>query len=147
MAETATVDGTAEYDARTYETTVQTRSIPVAFRNAALTWYDSRCPVSEVDHEELLDVAHVLSWSDHPEHRTDPGNVMVLDKTHHAAFDRGLFTVDDDYRLRVVPDFATESDVLEGTLREQHGERLRFPTYRRPSAEFLARHNETLDWW
>ena len=136
-----------QYEAKTYETTVQARSMPVAFREAALSWYDSQCPVSGVDHDGLLDVAHVLPWNDHPEYRTDPENVLVLDKTHHEAFDRGLYTVDDDYRLRVAPDFETESDVLEGTLLEQRGERVDFPRSRRPSTEFLSQHNETLNWW
>lgn len=136
-----------QYEARTYETTVQARSMPVAFRRAALSWYDSRCPVSGVDHDGLLDVAHVLSWSDHPEYRTDPGNVLVLDKTHHEAFDRGLFTFDDEYRLRVAPDFETESDVLEGTLLDQQGDTVGFPGSRRPSPDYLQQHNETLAWW
>ncbi|WP_459889406.1 HNH endonuclease [Halostagnicola bangensis] len=41
----------------------------------------------------LLDMAHVLSWSDYPEYRADLTNVLPLTKTHHAAFDRGLYTI------------------------------------------------------
>lgn len=141
-----TGDGADRYEARTYETTARARSLPAAFRDAALSWYESRCPVSGVDREGLLDVAHVRSWSDHPDHRTDPGNVIVLDKTHHAAFDRGLFTLDDGYRLRVAPDLSTESDLLGRTLFDQAGERVRFPGPRRPSPDHLAAHNESLDW-
>lgn len=70
------------------------------------------CPISGVDHPELLDVAHVLSWSDYPEHRADLTNVLPLSETHHAAFDRELFTTDRDYRLRVNPSFNTQSGVL-----------------------------------
>lgn len=136
-----------EYEARTYETTVQARSLPVAFRDAALSWYDSRCPISGVDHEGLLDVAHVLPWSDHPNVRTDPGNVVVLDKTHHEAFDRGLFTLDADHRLRVAPDFTTESDLLRRTLVDRAGDRISIPGPRPPSADHLREHNATLDWW
>lgn len=115
-------------------------------RDAALSWYDSRRPVSGVDHEGLLDVAHVLPWSDYPEHRTDPENV-VLDKTHHEAFDRGLFTLDAGNYLRVAPDFTTESDVLRRTLVEQAGDRIPIPGPRPPSADHLREHNTTLDWW
>lgn len=136
-----------QYEARTYETTVQARSIPVAFREAVLEWYGSRCPVSGVDHRGLLDVAHVLPWSEHPDRRSDPENVVVLDKTHHEAFDRGLFTFDDKYRLRVSPEFATGSDVLERTLLGRSGERVQFPDTRRPSSDFIREHNRTLEWW
>lgn len=135
-----------EYEANTYETTVQTRSMPAAFRDAVLSWYDTRCPVSGVDHAGLLDVAHVLSWSDHPDVRTDPENVLVLDKTHHEAFDRGLFTIDDGYRLQVVPDFSTESRLLRESLVDRNGQQLTFPGPRRPSPEYLETHNEALDW-
>lgn len=135
-----------EYEADTYETTVTARSIPTAFRDAVLSWYDHRCPVSGVDHEGLLDVAHVRSWSDHSEIRTDPGNVLVLDKTHHAAFDRGLFTIDESHRLQVAPDFTTESDLLRESLVDCDGQQIRFPGSRRPASEYLRRHNEALDW-
>lgn len=144
----ATTDGETDhqYEARTYETAVQARSMPVAFREAALEWYGSRCPVSGVDHEGLLDVAHVLPWSEHPTHRSDPRNVVVLDKTHHQAFDRGLFTFDDGYRLRVSPEFSTDSDVLERTLLGRNGERVQFPDTREPSPEYIREHNENLAW-
>lgn len=146
-ASASDVDPTQQYEARTYETTVQGRSLPVAFRDAALAWYGSRCPVSGVDREGLLDVAHVLPWSDHPEYRTDPENVMVLDKTHHEAFDRGLFTLDDEYCLHVAPEFSTESDVLETTLLDREGDRVAFPDARAPAADHLREHNTTLAWW
>lgn len=148
-SEDTTVDSTVvpEYEARTYETTVAARSMPVAFRDAVLSWYDSRCPVSGVDHHGLLDVAHVLAWSDHPDHRTDPENVLVLDKTHHEAFDRGLFTFDGEMRLHVTPEFQTESDHLRSTLLDRGGTRVTFPSSRRPSGDYLGEHNAALDWW
>jgi putative restriction endonuclease len=135
-----------EYEARTYETTVKARSMPAAFRDAVLSWYEMRCPVSGVDHAGLLDVAHVLSWSDHPDIRTDPGNVLPLDKTHHEAFDRGLFTIDDSSRLQVKPGFSTESDLLRESLVDRDGQQLTLPSSRRPAPAYLRSHNEAFDW-
>lgn len=134
------------YEATTYESAVQARSIPTAFRDAVLSWYDTRCPVSGIDQAELLDVAHILSWSDYPDHRTDPENVFALDKTHHEAFDRGLFTIDEEYCLQVAPEFTTESDLLAETLLKRDGEKLPFAMDHRPSADRLTTHNATLDW-
>ena len=70
-----------------YETTVQARAVDPEFRVTVLSRYDRTCPVSGVDHPDLLDVAHVLSWSDYPEHRADLANVLSLSKTHDVAFD------------------------------------------------------------
>jgi putative restriction endonuclease len=90
-----------------------------------------------------LDVAHVLSWSDYPEYRADISNVLALSKTHHAAFDRELFTIDREYRLRVNPAFETESELLQRTVLDQAGERI---TVRSEclNPKFLTNHNAAL---
>ncbi|WP_221621740.1 HNH endonuclease, partial [Halocatena pleomorpha] len=111
----------AELRAGTYETTVHARTVDPEFRATVLARYDQTCPLSGVDQPGLLDVAHVLSWRDYPEHRADLANVLALSKTHHAAFDRGLFTIDRDYRLHVNPSFETESDLLQRTIIERAG--------------------------
>jgi len=155
-AKPAVVDGSDEtaessgdgwtYEAREYETTVGARSLPAAFRDAVLSRYDTECPVSGVDHPGLLDVAHVLSWSDHESLRTDPGNVLALDKTHHAAFDAGLYTLDADFRLHVAPAFETDSDLLRRTLLDRDGEQVGLDTDLLDPAH-LERRNRALDWW
>jgi putative restriction endonuclease len=128
-----------------YETTVQARAMDPEFRVTVLSRYDRTCPVSGVDHPGLLDVAHVLSWSDYPEHRADLGNVLPLSKTHHAAFDRELFTIDRDYRLRVNPSFETQSDVLQRTVLDQAGEPVQIPN-QSITPTHLAQHNKAIEW-
>ncbi|WP_237561065.1 HNH endonuclease [Halococcus sediminicola] len=131
--------------ASTYETTVQARSVDPEFRATILERYGATCPVSGVDYPALLDVAHVLSWSEYPDCRADPTNVLPLSKTHHAAFDRELFTIDQDYRLQVNPEFDTESEILRTTIVDNDGAPVPFRN-QKPDAEYLNRHNETLDW-
>jgi putative restriction endonuclease len=134
------------YTASEYETVVGARSVPSAFREAVLGRYGDVCPVSGIDHRRLLDIAHVLPWSEDKTWRTDPRNVLALSKTHHAAFDEGLFTLDTDDRLHVSPEFETESDHLRRTLLNQDGERLDLPTDALAS-DCVQRHNESLSWW
>jgi putative restriction endonuclease len=98
-----------------------------------------------VDHPGLLDVAHVLSWSDYPEYRADLSNVLALSKTHHAAFDRELFTIDQDYRLRVNPEFETESDVLQRTIIDREGERISLQE-ESLNPQYVSQHNAALEW-
>ena len=71
--------------------------------------------------------------------------MLPLSKTHHAAFDRELFTIDEEYRLRVNPDFETESDVLQRTIVEQHGERIGVPDGTLDLA-YVQQHNSTIEW-
>lgn len=136
-----------EYTAKTYETTVDARSLPKAFRVGVLDRYNHTCPISGVDHDRLLDVAHILPWSDYPEHRTDPGNVLLLSKTHHAAFDAGLFTLDSSCRLRVDPTFETESDHLRQTLLDRAGEQVSLPVDASVMDSYLTERNQGhLNW-
>jgi putative restriction endonuclease len=137
-----------EFTAETYETVVKARSLPAWFRPEILDRYDHTCPVSGVDHDRLLDVAHVLPWSDFPESRTDPANVLCLSKTHHAAFDAGLFTLDKSCRLRVSPEFETDSELLQRTLLDRAGEHIELPVDSAVMGGHLRKHNTRyLDWW
>jgi putative restriction endonuclease len=131
--------------AGTYEATVHARAVDPEFRATVLSHHDRTCPISGVDHPGLLDVAHVLSWSDYPEYRADLANVLPISKTHHAAFDRGVFTIDQDHRLQVNPSFETDSEVLQRTIIDQDGERIAVPA-ESLSAEYVAQHNAELGW-
>lgn len=121
------------------------RSFDPEFRATVLSRHDRTCPISGVDHPGLLDVAHVLSWSDYPEYRADLSNVLALSKTHHAAFDRELFTIDQNYRLCVNPEFETESDVLQRTIINREGERISIPDGSLES-QYVTQHNASLEW-
>lgn len=145
-ADGSTSSAGEEMMAGTYETTVHARSVDPEFRATVLREYDRTCPVSCVDHEELLDVAHVLSWSEYPKRRADLGNVLPLSKTHHAAFDRGLFTIDSEYRLRVAPSFETESELLQRTIVDRAGERVAIPDGGVETA-YLREYNERVGWF
>lgn len=131
--------------AATYETTVVARSVDPEFRATVLSRHDGTCPVSHVDHPALLDVAHVLPWSEYPDHRADLGNVLPLSKTHHAAFDQELFTIDSNYRIRVNPEFDTQSDILQRTIIEQAGEQVPFGETG-PEPTYLQEYNQKLAW-
>jgi len=131
--------------AGTYEATVHARAVDPEFRATVLSRHGRSCPISGVDHPGLLDVAHVLSWSDYPEYRADLSNVLALSKTHHAAFDRELFTIDQDYRLRVNPAFETESDVLQRTIIDRIGEQISLPDDSL-KPQYVAQHNAALEW-
>jgi putative restriction endonuclease len=129
----------------TYKATVHARSVDPEFRATVLSRHDRTCPISGVDHPGLLDVAHVLSWSGYPEHRADLSNVLALSKTHHAAFDRGLFTIDQDYRLCVNPSFETQSDLLQRTIIDRAGERISIPDDSL-KPKYVAQHNAAIEW-
>lgn len=72
-------------------------------------------------------------------------NVVSLSKTHHAAFDRELFTLDEDYRLLVNPSFEARSDLLKRTIVNRAGERILKLDGNVDPGHF-RRHNSVLEW-
>ena len=138
-------DSSDEMTAGTYEATITARAVDPEFRATVISRHDRTCPISGVDHSRLLDVAHVLSWSEYPEHRADLSNVLPLSKTHHAAFDRELFTIDRDYRLRVNPSFETQSDLLQHTIIDHAGDKVPLPD-ESLNPNYVAEHNAALEW-
>ena len=139
------VAGETKSTAGTYETTIHARVVDPEFRATVLSRHDQTCPVSGVDHPGLLDVAHVLPWSDYPQYRADVTNVLPLSKTHHAAFDRGLFTIDQNYRLQVNPQFETQSDLLQRTIIDRAGQQVALPD-KSVDPSYVSRHNAELEW-
>jgi putative restriction endonuclease len=78
-------------------------------------------------------------------YRADLSNVLALSKTHHAAFGRGLFTIDHNYRLRVNPEFETESDVLQRTIIDREGELISIQE-ESLNTQYVTQHNSSLAW-
>lgn len=141
----ATIGDSDEFTASTYQTVVHARSVDPEFRATVLSRYGETCPVSGVDHPGLLDVAHILPWSEYPDIRADLSNVLALSKTHHAAFDRELFTIDREYYIRVNPTFETESDLLARTILNRAGEQLSLPS-EALDRDYLREYNQSLEW-
>jgi Predicted restriction endonuclease len=104
--------------------------------------HESECPISGVDQPALLDVAHVRPWAEYPTYRGDIRNVLPLSKTHHAAFDNAVFTIDRDFRLRVNPEFDTDSALLQRTILDKTGEQLPLSASDIDPAHLAARNDE-----
>lgn len=79
-----------------------------AFRRVVLEAYAYRCAVSgrrvSLPHSggyELIQAAHIRDWSD--SHDDSPRNGIALSPDYHWLFERGLFTVSTEYRIKISP--------------------------------------------
>jgi predicted restriction endonuclease len=114
------------------------------FRQSVLASYNVRCCVTGNPVPELLVASHILPWGSHPEHRLNPHNGLCLAQTQDAAFDRGLITFDEDFRLvvgsrlkRFLPDEALERNFLV-----YEGKPMKMPDKFLPENEFMRKHRE-----
>lgn len=114
------------------------------FRQSVLASYNSRCCITGNPVPELLVASHILPWKGHPEHRLNPHNGLCLAQTQDAAFDRGLITFDEDFRL-VIGSRLKEylpSEALERNFLAYEGKPMQMPDKFLPEAEFMRKHRE-----
>jgi putative restriction endonuclease len=117
------------------------------FRQSILSAYGVRCCVSGINVPRLLVASHIKPWADFPAERLDPRNGLCLSTLHDAAFDSGLFTLDENLcvilsgRLRHY--FPQPS--LEKNFVPYEGQTITRPDkLAEPSFEFLRYHRETI---
>jgi hypothetical protein len=125
---------------------VRARRVQSFFRAAVLTSYEARCAVTGLAVPELLIASHIIPWSASVERRADPTNGICLNALFDRAFDRGLMTLDEDFRVVVSRRLQEAADVAElaCSLREAHGRRIRLPARLAPDAAALAHHRQVI---
>lgn len=118
-----------------------------AFTQTVYDRFGGRCAVTDIARQELLTVSHVLGRADYPDIAEDPENALLLNWTHHAAFDADLWTFDEAGRLWVAPDYQPDDEWMHGTLRARHGERVGALRDAGVADDHVATRNESLSWW
>jgi hypothetical protein len=114
------------------------------FRQSVLASYNSRCCITGNPIPELLVASHILPWSKYPEHRLNPQNGLCLAHTQDAAFDKGLITFDENYRLvfsRYLQEFMPNEALVRNFLAYE-GKQIEMPDKFLPGADFMLKHRE-----
>lgn len=119
----------------------QTRVGQDAFSRAVRANYGHRCcfPGCDVDHDSLLVAAHIARWADDLESRGDVANGLCLCGLHDKAFECGLFTLTDEFRVKV--DRSTASAWVEAHLATIDGLHIKLGRIR-PSARAVRQHRD-----
>jgi hypothetical protein len=71
------------------------------FRTTVLASYQERCCICGLPCTSLLIASHIIPWASHPALRLDPRNGLCLCALHDKAFDRGLISVNSEFRIIV----------------------------------------------
>ncbi len=120
--------------------------VSAQFRDDTLARFDHSCVVTGIGESAVLDVAHILSRSDHPELVEDDSNVLVMNSLHHRAFDADLFTLDSEMEIRVNPAFDPGHPFLRETILKREREEVSLPTAARTHPDYLQERNTALAW-
>lgn len=137
--EPETPDGPSET-----ERLVRVRRLQGFFRQTVLTSYEGRCAITDIAVPELLIASHIIPWSIRSDRRADPRNGISLNAFHDRAFDRGLITFDESWRL-VISNKLKLGDMAEfqrESLLNMEGRQLRLPIRFSPDPDAMAYHRE-----
>ena len=69
------------------------------FRAIVLSNYAGHCAVTDISIKETLVASHIKPWSKDEENRLNPKNGICLSATFDKLFDRGLMTIDNDFKI------------------------------------------------
>ena len=113
------------------------------FRDAVLSAYNQRCCISGLANPKLLVASHIVPWREDEHNRLNPHNGLALSALHDKAFDLGVITIDEDYRVVVSSQNTDTNDLFFNTaIASFHGRPIALPEKFYPAAQFLAFHRE-----
>lgn len=100
------------------------------FRLKVVSLYNYTCALTgyrlmTVSSGSIVDAAHIHQFSN--SRNNDIRNGIALCKNAHWLFDSGLWTITDDYTVRVAPGRFAEDSPDQKPLVDYHGQRIRLP--------------------
>ena len=118
------------------------------FRDAVLTAYGHRCCITGLHHDTLLVTSHIKPWkySDPKTERTNPRNGLCLSPLYDKAFDAGLMTLDDQYRVVFSPAIkdCASKQVAQRFFHNYGGKKINLPVRFWPESLFLEYHRTNI---
>jgi putative restriction endonuclease len=127
--------------------TVKARRGQQFFRQAVLNAYGVRCCISGINVPRLLVASHIRPWHAFPSERVNPQNGLCLSSLHDAAFDAGLISVDENYRVVLSKQLTRHfpQPALESNFLRYEGQSIRLPDkLAEPDKAHLAHHRQSI---
>lgn len=113
------------------------------FRRAVLSSYRGRCCMSGLSDSRLLIASHIVPWSKDKSNRLNPSNGLCLSAIHDRAFDKGLISLSDDWRILVSDELRTRDEsFVKAIFLPLVGKQIEMPERFKPDHAFLLRHRE-----
>jgi len=111
------------------------------FRRAVLSGYRGRCCITGLADSRLLVASHIVPWRSDISNRLNPSNGLCLSAIHDKAFDTGLISLSDDFRVLVSEDLLGRGDVFaEKIFGPIIGRKIELPERFLPDKAFIKWH-------
>ena len=118
------------------------------FRESVLSAYNGACCITGINDSRLLIASHIQPWAvcANGEDRTKTENGLCLSALYDKAFDKGLFTIDTDFKIvlsKSLKDNLTR-DAYDKHFASLDNQQIQLPSRGKPAAAFLRYHNENV---
>lgn len=118
------------------------------FRKAVLSSYENTCCITGINLDTLLIASHIKPWkvSDDKTEKINPSNGLCLNALHDKAFDKGLITIDNNYRIIVSSKLKAKNidDTTKLWITNTDHQKIKLPTKFLPDKRFIEYHNDVI---
>lgn len=130
-----------DFTGETRKVVTEQRIKQTFFRRAVLSSYRGRCCMSGLSEQRLLIASHIVPWSKDKANRLNPSNGLCLSAIHDRAFDKGLVTLTDDFKIVVSEELKRNKEAfVKEVLQPLDGKQMELPERFAPKLEFIAWH-------
>lgn len=126
------------------EQLVKTRVNQAFFRKSILASYNYTCCITGIQQNELLIASHIRPWGIDEKNRLNPRNGITINALHDKAFENGLITITEDYRIKISSILTKQEknvSVFEYFIKYDN-KTIILPARFLPDPEFLKYHNQ-----
>lgn len=125
---------------------IKTRVNQSVFRQIVLANYSCKCAITGIDIPELLNASHIIPWSVNERERLNPENGICLSPLYDKAFDVGLLSFDENYRVLFASKLKQKNshDFYGKAFSPIEGVVLAAPIKYLPSKAFLEYHRDVI---
>jgi putative restriction endonuclease len=131
-------------EGRTRESIIRTRVNQSFFRKMVLSSYDYACCITGMPLSDLLVASHIIPWSKDEKNRINPRNGLCLNSLHDKAFDVGLITIDEEFRIMLSSKVKNLESQKAKMLSDYDRIKIRMPKRFIPDQKFLSFHRKNI---
>lgn len=138
------IDDTKKGDYTIRETKV--RQNQDYFRSIVMSNYSNSCAITGISIPELLIASHIKPWSKDEHNRLNPTNGILLSATLDKAFDKGLITINNEFRILFstrIKKYSKEP-FYENEIKKFENQQITLPVKFLPNEDFLKYHNDVI---
>ena len=131
-----------DYTGQTRAQVVQQRIGQAFFRQTVLSSYHSRCCITGLAEPRLLLASHIVPWGKDQGNRLNPHNGLCLSALYDRAFDQGLITLDEAWRVVLSATLKKPEPALQKHFHSVEGRQIELPDRFSPDPQLMQYHRE-----